>query len=198
MKQSIRGASVVFLALACVGAAGVSCKPKADPDKLEKGIRETLEEKFAGLIEAVDCPDDLKLKQGDKFKCSVTLKGGGTMTVDVTQEDDEGNVRWIVSRTTVLPVGVVVESIQKRLVEKLGGGVAVTVDCGAGPFLGGSAGATFECTASAPDKDPLLLVVTQQDDMMNFSWKPKGAEGGLAEVVQGAMGQSPPPAEPQP
>jgi hypothetical protein len=116
----------------------------------------------------------------------------------VIQQDDEGNVRWDITRSTVLPVGIVVEEIRKQLAEQLGGGVAVTVDCGAGPFLGGSAGAKFECTATTPGAEPLALAVTQDGDLLNFSWEVKAEEGGLAAVVHGATGQSPPTENAQP
>ncbi|MBI5491148.1 MAG: DUF4333 domain-containing protein [Deltaproteobacteria bacterium] len=191
--QTLRAGRII-LALVPFAVAGLACK-RADPEKLERGIRSKLEEKWPGAIEAVDCPDKLELKKGNNFSCTVALKGGGTMSIDVTQNDDEGNVTWKPVSSTVLVTEVVESSLQEKLSEQRGG-VAITVECGDAVFLGGSVGATFECTVNGPDHPPLAVTVKQEDAEGSFSWKFKDESAGLAEIVESTTHPDSPPAQP--
>ena len=42
----------------------------------------------------IDCPDDVEAEEGGVFECDLSAEGGIEAKVEVTQEDDEGNVRW--------------------------------------------------------------------------------------------------------
>ena len=74
-------------ALAATGCGDVDTG-KAE-DAIEKGIREQ-----TGAKEVrVDCPSDVEAKKGDTFECRATV-AGETAPVSVTQQDDDGNIRW--------------------------------------------------------------------------------------------------------
>jgi hypothetical protein len=51
-----------------------------------------------GTSVKVDCPDDVEIKKGDTFNCRATAPGKRPATVKVTQLDDDGRVRFEVSR----------------------------------------------------------------------------------------------------
>jgi hypothetical protein len=145
-------------------------------DKVKGKITEWLTGE--GLTEGttITCPtEERPLKQGDTFECIVHLAGGGEMTVKVTQEDDEGTGRFTLLRTTVLQTRMVVESIGKRLKEKLG--ADFTVDCGSSQTLGSGVGTTFECTATSATGEVIPLEGQQVDTGGQFSWRPKGMDG---------------------
>jgi sulfate adenylyltransferase subunit 1 (EFTu-like GTPase family) len=44
----------------------------------------------------VDCPDEVEIKRGDTFVCKAT-GGKKARTVRVTQLNDKGRVRWVVT-----------------------------------------------------------------------------------------------------
>jgi hypothetical protein len=74
--------------------AAAGCGDKViDADKLEKAIHDKVGD--IGLADAkVDCPDDVKAKQGGTFECTVTTPDGQKTVFTVTQDDDEGNVHF--------------------------------------------------------------------------------------------------------
>lgn len=65
-----------------------------DTGAIETDISGGIERQTGIAVRSVDCPDDVDVEAGDKFTCTVTAEDGSTAAVDVTQEDDEGNVRW--------------------------------------------------------------------------------------------------------
>jgi hypothetical protein len=76
---------LVALALAACG------ETKIDSAKLQSEI----EDDAAGeglVLDAVDCPSP-KVKEGERFSCTVTVKGE-ERELEVTQRNDDGNVEY--------------------------------------------------------------------------------------------------------
>ncbi len=72
----------------------VGCSQTLDIAKAEEEIQAGIEEQTGASVTSVDCPDDVPLEEGNSFTCDVQGDDGSTGTVDVTQTDDEGTVRW--------------------------------------------------------------------------------------------------------
>ena len=88
------------LTAACVLAAAlaVGCgTQKLDIENAEKTIGKRLGQEAAGAKVLVDCPNEVEIKRGDTFNCRATAEGKKPATVRVTQLDDEGRVRWVVT-----------------------------------------------------------------------------------------------------
>jgi len=64
-----------------------------DNDKLQQSIESDLQSQ-AGVNATVTCPDDRPIKAGDTFPCQALTEDGTTLTIQVTQTDDSGNVNW--------------------------------------------------------------------------------------------------------
>lgn len=90
----LASAAVVLLAaaLAACGEATI------DAGKTEEAIRRDLAAKTGLEIASVSCPEDVKVKRGDSFRCTATAGGGDRAAVLVTQRDDDGTVTWRVVR----------------------------------------------------------------------------------------------------
>ena len=73
--------------LAAAGCGGI------DTDKAEAEIEKGIREQTRVREVKVDCPDDVEAKKGDTFECRATGEGESAR-VSVTQQDDEGNIRW--------------------------------------------------------------------------------------------------------
>jgi hypothetical protein len=83
-----------LVALATALALGACGDKKLDTGKLEGRIKDGIEKQAGVKVKSVDCPDDVKIKKGDTFTCTATTTSGQKARVRVTQQDDEGNVRY--------------------------------------------------------------------------------------------------------
>jgi hypothetical protein len=85
--------------LAAMGAAALlaACNTTLllNDDNLEIEIASWISDQGGGIA-TVTCPDDRPLRQGDTFQCEAALEDGSTVTLQVTQTDDTGNVSWTV------------------------------------------------------------------------------------------------------
>ena len=87
------------LAAACLLAATVAAgcgTQKLDIEDAEKTIGDQLGKEVKSTV-LVDCPNEGEIKRGDTFNCRATAKGKKPASVRVTQLDDEGRVRWVVT-----------------------------------------------------------------------------------------------------
>ena len=91
MRRLLAVVAIVPIALAVAG-----CSEKIDIDKAERSIKSGLESKSGGkvAIASVTCPDDVDIKKGKRFDCTVKGTNGRTATVAVVQTDDKGSVTY--------------------------------------------------------------------------------------------------------
>jgi len=80
------------LALLALPLALAGCGGEIDGDKLEDEIAKDADERLALVVDAVACPSP-DAEEGATFPCTVTVKGQPT-ELEVTQIDDDGNVRY--------------------------------------------------------------------------------------------------------
>lgn len=151
------------------GVLGVACSNEIDDSKLEDSIMEQAEEAFEGYdIGEVDCPEDVKLEEGDQFDCDLEIEDA-TVTIEVTQEDDDGNVT-IEQAEAVLDVERIVDVVTAGIAEQTG--VEVTVDCGDDALLALEPGEDFECQADAVDGSESTTVNVHVVDVDgNIEWE---------------------------
>jgi hypothetical protein len=69
-----------------------------DAAEVESEIVPMVEDQTGTRGVAIACPDDVEAEEGAVFECDVTAEGGIEAKLRVTQEDDEGNVRWEIVR----------------------------------------------------------------------------------------------------
>ena len=66
-------------------------------DQLEQTITQQFYEQTNVALASLDCPSDRPLLQGDTFTCSATTELDESLTISVTQTDDQGHVNWNVA-----------------------------------------------------------------------------------------------------
>ena len=87
-------AAAVVLAFAACGD-----DETLDVGRIEREVMPEIERQTGTQDVVVDCPDeDVEIEEGAAFECDVSAEGGIEAKVKVTQEDDEGNVRWEIVR----------------------------------------------------------------------------------------------------
>ena len=86
--------ATLLVLVAVLALAGAACTQTLDRVSLETTLTEQLEEELDETGITVECPDDVEVEAGAVFECSGTSADGATMTVEVTQQDDEGSVEW--------------------------------------------------------------------------------------------------------
>ena len=88
-SRAARVALVFVLAM-----AAAACSKTLKIDELEPQLAEQLNSQLDTTGITVDCPSDVKAETGATFDCTATLPNGDTITIEVTQRDDNGNVSW--------------------------------------------------------------------------------------------------------
>ena len=76
--------------LLCVAVAAVACSKSLNIDGLETQLGDQLNTQLKTTGITVDCPDDIKAESGGEFDCTGTVPSAGTVTIHVTQTDDNG------------------------------------------------------------------------------------------------------------
>jgi hypothetical protein len=98
--MSLRSRSVRLVAVAFLAIAAAACTKTLDTDGLESELQSQIEAETQSPITSVDCPEDVEVETGRSFDCKAEQEGGATLTIRVTQQDDQGNVEWIVVDAT--------------------------------------------------------------------------------------------------
>ena len=84
-----------LLVAATASFALAGCGEKTlDVSQIEEQITPEVESQTGAKDVQVDCPDDVEAEKGGTFECDLSAQGGIEASVNVTQEDDEGNVSW--------------------------------------------------------------------------------------------------------
>jgi len=91
---------IVVLTLFLVG-----CGKVIDEDKLESTIKAGFASRGLTLAK-LDCPHGKKAKKADNFTCKGSTTDGQDLVVDVTQNDDDGNVNWLLQGSIVDPTKI--------------------------------------------------------------------------------------------
>jgi hypothetical protein len=92
-RRFARLAAMAIMAVLAVGCS--TLVPKTlDTGALEGTLRDQIEAQLGVNGLSVDCPDGVKAKAGGSFECTATTAEGSTLTIRVTQTDDDGRVTY--------------------------------------------------------------------------------------------------------
>jgi Domain of unknown function (DUF4333) len=92
MRSIIRWILVVALVF-----VAVACTRTIDKTSLEDSIKTQLESSASVSGVSVTCPDNIKAEKGGTFTCTASAQGE-TVTLQVTQTDDQGHVTFKVAK----------------------------------------------------------------------------------------------------
>jgi Domain of unknown function (DUF4333) len=98
-ESVMRGGTVRLVMAALATVALAACTKTVNTDALEQQIAAELQAQAGVTPSSVDCPDDVEAEAGGTFTCTATADDGSTATITVTQQDDQGNLRWEVTGT---------------------------------------------------------------------------------------------------
>jgi hypothetical protein len=88
---------VRWIAILTLVFGAVACSRTLDHTSLEASLKTQLEATAGITGVTVTCPDNIKAEKGATFTCRATAQGE-TVTLDVTQTDDQGHVTFKVAR----------------------------------------------------------------------------------------------------
>ncbi len=202
-----------FLGLLALGAMGLTaCGNRLDTASTEAMIKADIERQGRRLsLQAVRCPSDVTRQAEAYFRCVGELDPEGTFTINVTQQDSQGNVTWEVPNSkALLNLPKVEDTIQQGLSQAYG--QRSLIDCGTATYRVNVPGDRFQCqvvggletgpTTIEPNTIESVLVRIAPDG--NLTWQEiqpaavaaRPAAPG-APTTSGAAGATAPPAAPQ-
>ncbi len=172
-----------------------ACSNRLDIASTEAMIKADIERQGRRLaLKEVRCPTDVTRQAGAYFRCVGELNPEGTFTINVTQQDSQGNVTWDVPNSKVLLNLVKVEnSLQQGLSEAIG--KRALVDCGTAIYRVNQPGDRFECQVVGGLVDgssAINSVLVKVDSSGNLDWQEMRTAGPLALAGSSAAGSGAP------
>lgn len=164
-----------FLGLLALGALGLTaCGNRLDTASTEATIKADIERQGRRLsLQAVRCPSDVTRQAEVYFRCVGELDPEGTFTINVTQQDSQGNVTWEVpSSKVLLNLPKVEDTIQQGLSQAYG--QRSLIDCGTATYRANVPGDRFQCQVvggleTGPNTIESVLVRIAADG--NLTWQ---------------------------
>ncbi|WP_035990475.1 DUF4333 domain-containing protein [Leptolyngbya sp. KIOST-1] len=151
-----------------------ACGNRLDTSEVEASIKADIERQGRRLtLAAVRCPSDVSRQAGAYFRCVGELDPEGTFTINVTQQDDQGNVTWEVpSSKVLLNLPKIEDTIQRGLAQVYG--KRAQIDCGTATYRVNQPGDRFQCQivgglATEAESIEAVLVSIAADG--NLTWQ---------------------------
>ena len=82
------------LALASLTLLAAACRDRIDVADLETRVAEDLRTQYETTTFEVSCPDDVEVGKGTDFECTATGADGTSLTLRMTQVDDQASVTY--------------------------------------------------------------------------------------------------------
>lgn len=163
-----------------------ACGNRLDTAAVESAIKADIERQGRRLsLKAVLCPGDVKRQAEAYFRCVGEVDPEGTFTINVTQQDSEGNVTWEVPNSkALLNLPKVEDSIQQGLSQAYG--QRAQIDCGSATYRVNQPGDRFECQVVGgvtTDTSTITAVLVSIDSDGNLSWQEMQTAGGLLQAI---------------
>jgi len=160
-----RSVPATLLALVVLGACGISL----DIAGVEKSVQDGIAQQLDLAMSSVTCPSESRAaKAGDTFECTGKPEIGGSISVQVTQKDDLGNIEWKVLKSTGLfDMRETEAAVERGLADQVE--AEVEISCG-DRWRVGEVGDTFECEGKDADGPIPPVTITVKDAEGNISW----------------------------
>lgn len=192
MQRRILGWSNCLVWLLALGLT--ACGNRLDIAAVESAIQADIERQGRRLsLKAVLCPGDVKRQAEVYFRCVGELDPEGTFTINVTQQDSQGNVTWEVPNSkALLNLPKVEDSIQQGLSQTYG--QRAQIDCGSATYRANQPGDRFECqvvggVTAGTSTITAVLVTTTADG--NLSWQEMQTAGGSLQAIAAPSSSAP-------
>lgn len=161
--------------LLALGALGLTaCGNRLDTASTEAMIKADIERQGRRLsLKAVRCPSDITRQAEAYFRCVGELDPEGTFTINVTQQDSQGNVTWEVPNSKVLlNLPKVEDTIQQGLAQVYGR--RSQIDCGTATYRVNQPGDRFQCQVVGgleTESDTIESVLVSIGPDGNLTWQ---------------------------
>lgn len=120
-----------------------ACSRRLDTDKIAETVQDDIIKQGGVSLKQVVCPDRVKSEAGQTFECVGVLDPEGNFAIPVTQQDEQGSVRWSVPSVKGLINLVDLQTSMQQTLEKEVG--QATIDCGKSIYRAAKPGDRFEC-----------------------------------------------------
>lgn len=146
--------------------------PRIDGSIVESTIKEQFADQAGIPVRSVDCPQNVAIKVGSKFNCTVKAANGKTIEAIATQTNEQGGFSW--NATSGLISYDKVEGLIKTGLQNQES-LTVTPNCGTPQtrYIIAYSGEKFSCSAtdSKGRKIPISVAVQSDDGQVVVNWK---------------------------
>ncbi|MBD2107756.1 DUF4333 domain-containing protein [Nodosilinea sp. FACHB-13] len=172
-----------------------ACGNRLDTAEVESAIQADIERQGRRLsLKAVLCPKDVSRQAEAYFRCVGEVDGGGTFTINVIQQDNQGNVTWeIPNSKALLNLPKVEDSIQQELSQAYS--QRAQIDCGSATYRVNQPGDRFECQVVGgvtTDTSTITAVLVSIDPDSDLNWQEQTAAPRASLQAIAAPGSSSP------
>lgn len=133
---------------------------------MEGRIEQNFEQTAGIAVESVACPADIEMGTGQVFECDVEAEDGGTVTVLVTQKDEQGNIEANITKG-LISLNQLEAQMESSFQNQLN--VAVDANCGDEKFKVAQQGDTFTCEVKDEEGNTGIVEIGVTDDQGNVS-----------------------------
>ncbi|WP_421656102.1 DUF4333 domain-containing protein [Leptothermofonsia sp. ETS-13] len=157
------------------------CGKPLDTAKIAETIQDDIIKQGGLSLKSVVCPDGVKPESGQTFECVGILDTDGGFAIPVTQQDDQGTVRWSVpSVKGLVNVSELQTKIQQELEKELG---PLTINCGNNIYRAVKPGESFECKVLKRGAKPIAKLTEKTAE--------KSLQTNNRQTKQAAQNQQP-------
>lgn len=146
--------------------------PRIDGSIVESTIKEQFADQAGIPVRSVDCPQNVAIKVGSKFNCTVKAANGKTIEAIATQTNEQGGFSW--NATSGLISYDKVEGLIKTGLQNQES-LTVTPNCGTPQtrYIIAYSGEKFSCSATDSNgrKIPISVAVQSDDGQVVVNWK---------------------------
>lgn len=172
-KFSPSRAAFGCVALVTAGVTLTACSSSLDATKLNETITSQVTASDPNVSVTVSCPDGVKPEAGATFECPATIDGQ-PLVLTVTQEDDQGNVKYVAD-SSILSVAEVQNQVATQLAEQVPGTWQLSCPTSGTTYIVATPNTVFDCTVAGTSAEGVeqtgTVAVTVTDTESNITWE---------------------------
>lgn len=170
VRPGLVAASVgVAVGVAVAAVSGCSSEPTIDGARLEQNITADAA-KTDLVLNGVSCPRSRAAVSGDRFSCTATLTGGGTLTYDVAITSAQGAYTYALAPGQLLDGAAIARDLTTDITTSNPALASAVVTCPTSVLSPGGT-VSVDCTLAANGQEATLVVTADPGQPASWAFR---------------------------